>query len=65
MKTIKRVINCVDCSNILPKNNKHHFRCEKCYFEWDALRNNGHPKKEWIKKKDMFNPNNKRTEGKK
>lgn len=31
--TLKKVENCIDCRCKLSKNHKHHFRCNKCWFE--------------------------------
>jgi len=31
---------CQDCKEILPKDNKHHWRCHKCWTEYQESRGN-------------------------
>jgi len=31
---IKRVKNCIDCGNILKRFHIHHFRCDKCWYDY-------------------------------
>lgn len=37
---VQVVNNCVDCKNQLRKNNKHHFRCQKCWEKEQLRRGN-------------------------
>ncbi len=55
IKDLKKVKKCVDCNNKLKKNNKHHFRCEKCWLEFQILKNNGIVNNTWLKTKDTKN----------
>lgn len=39
-KPTKLVDRCVDCKIQLKKNNRHHFRCEKCWEEFQIKKGN-------------------------
>jgi len=41
---IKIVSNCIDCKQLLPKRNKHHFRCHKCWESNNKLSGSIHNK---------------------